>query len=168
MTTHTTPAVAIAGIDLAALDQLRRTGIDHGGNPVEPFLDETGGWPLRCCLTDSEPGDRVAIVSWSPFPWTGAYRELGPIVVHAEHCPRPHDGSFPAQFEQRRQTLRPYGADHRIAYQHAVIVEPGTGLEATIDRLLADPAIEFVHARNVLAGCYSFTATLQGRVATDG
>ena len=110
--------INVTGISPDELAGIRERGIDQGGNPVEPFVDADGGWPLRCCLTDSTPGERIAIVAWSPFPWKSPYRELGPIVIHADDCPTPHDGSFPAQFEDHRQVLPSYGFDRRIAYDH--------------------------------------------------
>lgn len=74
------------GTDPAELRRVLHDGIDHGGNPIEPFTDDAGGWPLRCCLSDSLPGERIAIIAWAPMPWSGAYAETGPIVVHAEGC----------------------------------------------------------------------------------
>src|SRR4051812_27086723 len=107
----TSTTYEITGLDPAELDALLHAGVDHAGVPVEPFEDAEGGWPLRCCLTDSEPGDRLAIVAFSPFPWSSAYRETGPVVVHVAGCPGPPDGSLPPQFHGRRQVLRAYGAD---------------------------------------------------------
>ena len=60
------------GLDPIVVRDTLAAGVDHAGNPIEPFVDEAGGWPLRCCLGDSEPGDEIAIVAWSPFGWTGA------------------------------------------------------------------------------------------------
>lgn len=64
--------------------------------------------PLRCCLTTSAVGERIAIVAFSPFPWTSAYRETGPVVVHADACQGP-DGSFPERFDLRDQIVRAFG-----------------------------------------------------------
>ncbi|WP_161632085.1 DUF1203 domain-containing protein [Nakamurella lactea] len=156
---HTrTQSARITGIDLDELARLRESGVDHDGNPVQPFTDDEGDWPMRCCLTDSRVGDRLAIVNWSPFPWHGAYRAAGPIVIHADRCPSVPDGSLPEPFEQRRQILRGYGHHHRIVYRLGRLVEPGTGLLAAIEEMLADPEVDFVQSHNVLAGCYSFTA----------
>lgn len=82
---------------------------DHAGNAAEPFIDDdAGGWPLRCCLRDSLPGDDLAIVAWSPFPWRGPYAETGPVVLHAQLCDRAEGFErVPAQFRGRRQILRP-------------------------------------------------------------
>jgi hypothetical protein len=165
--TDTTPDISIhtvgflvEGLDSAQLADLRASGVDHGGNPVESFVDADGGWPLRCCLTDSVPGDEVAIVAWSPYTWDGPYRETGPVVIHAHDCGgvKVAPGALPAQFLTRPQRVRPYGYDHRIAYDHIRLV-PGDGtLPMELSRLLEDPSIDVVQVRNPDAGCYSFTA----------
>jgi hypothetical protein len=149
----------VTGLDPDQLADLRATLLDHGGNAVDVFTDTEGGWPLRCCLRDSKAGDRLAIVAWCPFPWRGAYAEMGPVVVHADDCDAHDHDEVPAQFEQRRQLVRPYTPDHRIAYDLVTIVEPDSGLGNVIDQLLDRDDVERVVVRNVLAGCYSFTAT---------
>lgn len=150
----------ISGIDRAALQHALDVGIDHGGNPIEPFTDPDGGWPMRCCLADSAPGDRIAIIAWSPFPWSGAYAETGPVVVHTEGCPEVDaTGSLPDDMNVRAMTLRPYNNDQMIAYGSVRHVSEGEGLSGHLRELLADPAITMVHARNITGGCYAFTAT---------
>ncbi len=152
-----TQAIRVVGISDSQLKTFWQTGVDHAGNTAEPFADEQGGWPLRCCLRDSRTGEELAIVAWSPFPWAGPYAETGPIVVHTQPC-RPHpDDRLPAQFHDRRQVLRPYSTDRRIAYDHIRVVQPYDDLDADVAALLARDDIAFVHARNVLSGCYSFT-----------
>lgn len=159
--TATLPAVRFAGLDDQTLDRLWNEGVDDAGHPVSPFTDDGGTWPLRCCLQDSEVGERLAIVSASPFPWDGPYRETGPVVVHAEPCGR-SDGSFPEEFEQRRQVVRAFGnADGRVrtqVYDRHRVVEPGQGLCRIIAEALDDPRVEFVHVHNVVSQCYSFAA----------
>jgi hypothetical protein len=162
MTSTLQGSTVIIGTDQLLLKELRRTGIDHGGNRVEPFTDEGGDWPLRCCLTRSAVGDRLAIVNWSPFSWHGAYRTHGPIVIHADACPAEPDGTLPARFETQSQILRAYSKEHRLIYELNRLVEPGDGLAAAIDDMLADPRVDFVQSYNVLAGCYSFTAQRTG------
>jgi len=58
----------IEGLDEEKLAEVRSSGRDHGGNAVEAFVDQDGGWPVRCCLRDSKAGDELAIVAWNPFP----------------------------------------------------------------------------------------------------
>jgi hypothetical protein len=163
----TRTAITITGADPRELDELRERGIDHGGNAVEPFVDDDGGWPLRCCLRDSEPGDELAIVAWSPFPWRGPFAELGPIAIHARRCAGVTADGVPAQLLTRPQLARPYTTGHRIAYDDVVVVDGDGSLPAVLERLLASPEIELVVVRNVLAGCYSFTATLASARTCD-
>ncbi len=152
------PQFRIVGLDPAQLDEFWRTRRDHQGNTPPPFVDGNGGWPLRCCLRDSRPGDQLVTVAWSPFPWRGPYAESGPVVLHAQDCGTPdRDDQVPTQFHGRRQILRPYGVDRRIAYDHCRFVEPDDDLSATIVELLDVEDIVFIHARNVPSGCYSFT-----------
>ena len=154
-----TDDIQITGADADELATLRTRGVDHGGNTVRPFVDRDGGWPLRCCLTDSIAGDVVAIVAWCPFPWRGPYAEVGPIVIHAQDCPGVTGDGVPHQFLHRRQLVRPYGHDRRIAYEDVSIVEGDGSLSDVLAETLNREHIAFVLVRNVLAGCYSFTAT---------
>lgn len=152
--------IKIVGVDTSALAKALDVGTDHGGNPIEPFIDEAGGWPLRCCLQNSRPGDHIAIIAWSPFSWTGPYAEVGPIVVHTEDCPGPAaaEAGLPAVLAGRAMTLRPYGNDRRIAYDKVRHVDEKTSLTEHLQQLLNDPEVMEVHGRNVTGGCYAFQA----------
>ena len=150
----------IDGLGEAELGEVWSSRQDHGGNAVEAFVDQGGGWPLRCCLRDSAAGDELAIVAWSPFPWSGPYAEVGPVVIHANRCDDRYRGDrVPEQFRGRAQILRPYDHDRRIAYDLIRHLGPDDDLDAAIAELLANPGVSFLQARNVLSGCYSFTAT---------
>ena len=98
-------------------------------------------------------------MAWNPFPWSGPYAEVGPVVIHASGCDNRHLGDrVPDQFRGRAQILRPYGHDRRIAYDLIRHLRPDDDLDAAIAELLADPDVSFLQARNVMSGCYSFTA----------
>lgn len=157
--TATRTAVAVVGTEPDRLAALRRSGIDQWGNLVEPFVDAEGGWPLRCCLRDSRPGEVLAIVAWCPMPWAGPFVELGPIVVHHDGCEGVVLDAVPEQFLGRPQVLRPYDAGHRLVYDHLRLVDGDGSLPAAIDEVLAAPGVVEVVARNVLAGCFSFRVT---------
>jgi Protein of unknown function (DUF1203) len=146
----------VVPLDPARLAALRAAGVDHGGNTVTPFVDADGGWPLRCCLRDSVAGERLAIVAWQPFAWQGVYAETGPVVVHADECEGYTAGVVPPEFETRRQVVRPYTAERRIAYDLVRLVEPEESLATVIHDVFAHTDVESVLVRNVLAGCLSF------------
>lgn len=149
-----------SGIDVAELARVLASGTDHGGNPIEPFVDADGGWPLRCCLADSKPGDRIAIIAWAPMPWSGPYAEVGPVVAHADGCAgRTPTDRLPAEMDGRNMVLRPYGHDRRIAYHLVRQVVDGEPLSDHVADLLARDDVDFVHGRNVSGGCYAFTGT---------
>ena len=154
--------ISYTGISADELVSILDHGLDEVGHPVEPFTDEDGGWPLRCCLRDSRPGDRLAIIAFSPFRWVSPYRETGPVVVHSDSCPGTAPG-YPSQFDQRDQVVRAFGDDagrhHTQVYALNRLVPAGDGLEAVVRETLCDDRVEFVHVHNVLSQCYSFTAT---------
>lgn len=118
------------------------------------FLDPDGGAPLRCCLRDSRPGERITLASVSPPGPTGAYAETGPVYLHADRCTGPAAAGYPNEFRSRPQVFRSYGQDGSLL--GGELVEPGNGQEAVAERLLADPAVAFLHSRNVIHGCYLF------------
>jgi len=72
------------------------------------WVDDEGGAPLRCCLRDSRPGELVALVAATPVGPEGAYRETGPVFVHASDCPGPLSDGYPEEFRSRPQVFRAY------------------------------------------------------------
>jgi uncharacterized protein DUF1203 len=137
------------------LERIRSRGEDDFGNPVEVVVKQDhGGTPLRCCLREAVPGERVAMIAYRPSDRGGPYAEVGPIFIHAEQC----DGylnpaAYPQGFRHRTQLFRAYDMDGRQV--HNEIVEPAEA-ESAIVRLLERTDIEVIHSRNVLPGCYMF------------
>ena len=72
------------------------------------FIDDEGGRPLRCCLRDSRPGERLALVAVTPEGPQGAYRETGPVFLHADGCSGPTGTGYPEEFRRRTQVFRAY------------------------------------------------------------
>jgi Protein of unknown function (DUF1203) len=147
------------------LDDLRHR--DDAGRTPAIQVDETGGNPLRCCLSRSRPGERVALVSYAPLRrWaheTGAepraYDETGPVFIHPERCTRPAGSGYPAAMGGERRVFRAYTADGRIAggrlvdRYHSEQAEPA---EAVLAELFSDPQVAVVHVRAVEYGCFDF------------
>ncbi len=124
-----------------------------------PALDEEGGAPLRCCLRHSEPGERIALVSYAPLRrWAaetgaepGAYDEQGPVFIHAEECAGPAAGSgYP--FANAHRVLRRYSAEGRIL--GGELVDPLD--DDAFHRAFADLSVVLVHVRAVEYGCFYF------------
>ncbi|MEU0900200.1 DUF1203 domain-containing protein [Streptomyces massasporeus] len=141
-----------------ALKELRTT--DDAGRRTDGFTDAEGGSPLRCCLRHSEPGERLALVSYAPLRrWAsetgatpGAYDEQGPVFIHADACAGPAGGTLP--FTGSHRTLRRYSAEGRILGGR-LVGEPGEFQQALLEAF-DDPAVALVHVRAVEYGCFLY------------
>jgi hypothetical protein len=139
----------------ARLQQIRAAGVDEAGNPLTVQADTEGGNPLRCCLQESSPGERVLLIAYTPPGARGAYAERGPVFIHAEPCGGYlTPGRYPPALSHRQQVVRAYDWDGRIV--GGVLVNDGEHAMAVIRELLARPGVALVHLRNVGYGCYNF------------
>ena len=154
----------VTPIPADVLDGIRAAGEDLSGNRLVPITDDAGGSPMRCCLKPSAPGDRLCVIAYRPFTHPGPYAETGPVFVHADACGGYTDtSSYPAGYrEWPTMVFRPYRYDGVIAYD-AIQMGDGATAEKLIAEILADPTIEFVHTRNVYAGCFMFCISRPGR-----
>ena len=142
-------------IPASELDAIRTAGQDEAGNELAGRVDPDGGSPLRCCLRETQPGEKVLLIAYTPPGTAGAYAERGPVFIHAEHCdgyPTPHQ--YPPGLIGRKQVVRAYDGQGRIA--DGVLAADGRQAQRVIAELLARPGVELVHLRNVGYGCYNF------------
>ena len=145
---------AISPIAATRLEAMRRDGTDDAGERLEPFIADEDGAPLRCCLRESHAGERLVLMAYRPKGTAGAYREIGPVFVHADRCQGYAErDTYPAGFRHRRQVFRAYDDAGRIA--DALLVD-GAQAEERIEQLFARADVARVHSRNVLYGCYMF------------
>jgi Protein of unknown function (DUF1203) len=142
---------------------------DDASRQPQPYVDNQGGSPLRCCLSRIQPGERVALVSYAPLRrWAratgaepGPYDEVGPAFVHAEPCAGPDGSGCPSWLAEGRRVLRAYDAAGRILGGRLVNADPDGGpvaIESAIAEMLADPGVAVVHGRAVEFGCFLFEA----------
>jgi hypothetical protein len=116
---------------------------------------DNGGSPVRCCLRETRPGERVMLIAYTPPGTAGAYAERGPVFVHADPCEGyPAPRRYPPGLRHRMQVVRAYDRQGRIA--DGVLAADGLQAEAVIAEMLARPDVELVHLRNVGYGCYNF------------
>jgi Protein of unknown function (DUF1203) len=142
-------------IPASELDATRTAGYDEAGNELTVRVDPDGGSPLRCCLRETRPGEKVLLIAYTPPGTAGAYAERGPVFIHAEQCGGYQESrEYPPELSHRQQVVRAYDKQGRIA--EGVLVADGPHAQDTIADLLARPGIELVHLRNVGYGCYNF------------
>ncbi|MPY36585.1 DUF1203 domain-containing protein [Streptomyces adustus] len=153
-------AYAVRPIAPSDLAQLRTA--DDAGRPCVPFTDDEGGSPLRCCLRRSEPGERIALVSYAPLRrWAartgadpGAYDEQGPVFIHARQCAGPVADGVP--FGNAHRTVRRYSAQGRILGGELVRTPGDAAFREAFHNALDDPSVAFVHVRAVEYGCFLY------------
>lgn len=144
MTTATTPLLRYDALPIALAADATRT-----------WTDDEGGAQLRCCLRYSRAGERVALVAVTPEGPQGAYRETGPVFLHADGCAGPVSTGYPDDFRGREKVFRVYDDDGSIL--GGEVVPAGRGHEAAAERLLDQPGAAFLQVRNVVFGCYVLT-----------
>jgi hypothetical protein len=160
-----TQAFRVQAIDPLVLAQLRV--LDDAGHAPRMVRDAEGGSPLRCCLRQSRPGERIALVSYAPLRrWAaetgadpGPYDEVGPVFVHPEPCEGQRDDGFPAELAGLPRMLRSYSADGSILAGRqagADDLRDQQSAQALIEEILADPRVAVLHARAVDFGCFTF------------
>lgn len=150
--------IEYAPIEPRRLDAMGRRGTDETGNPWTAF-GAAGGEPVRCCLRRVEAGERIVLISYSP--WTGPHpwAETGPVYVHAERCAGYlGDGRYPALFARDRSMLSPFDATGARVPERVAFVGPDDDHHAAVRDLLAAPGVEVVHVRSATAGCFTFLA----------
>jgi hypothetical protein len=168
MTTIEAPAEVafrVHPIPSSTLTEIRLAGHDRFGNELTPIVDADGGSPLRCCLRRSTPGETLYLIAHRPFTRPGPYAEAGPVFVHASACPGYNENdAYPAGYRDwPAMVFRPYRHHAElncdaIAYD-AIEIGGGDAAEVLIGAIFADPTINFIHTRNVHAGCFMFSIT---------
>lgn len=160
MTTTTTRSFTVRAIDAAVVAEL--LDVDDAGHGPRIMVDEDGGSPLRCCLRLSQPGERVALVSYAPLRrWAnahhvdaGPYDEVGPIFVHPAPCDGTDDDGYPSELVGSSRMLRAYSAGGGIL--RGILVEPDGAFDTALEELLSDPKVAVVHGRALEFGCFTF------------
>jgi hypothetical protein len=141
-------------IPTAEAETARLRRVDAFGNALTRRIVETHpGSPCRHCLEDIGAGEAYIALAYSAFERPGPYSEVGPIFLHADSCEAfdRHPNRIPEILRLRTLAIRGYNRAHEI--EAADIVEGGEA-ETLVHRLLADPAVAYLHALTARYGCY--------------
>jgi hypothetical protein len=150
------PPVTISAIPAEHLDRVRNMSQVLSG-PSPEHLSAEGGEPLRCCLRDARPGERIMLFSYRPpLPAASVYQEMGAVYAHSTGCAGPGQVIYPTDWKDRPQVLRAYTLEGRI--HPASRAHDGQNPLAAIEAILEHDDVVEVHSRNVVYGCYMFTA----------
>jgi hypothetical protein len=110
------------------------------------------GYPCRVSLTDSKPGDELILVNYEHHAVASPYRMR--FAIYA----RPGEEQFDAVDEVpdylRGRTLAVRAFDGNSMMVGWELAE-GDALEATIEKLLAEPRTAYLHIHFAAPGCYA-------------
>lgn len=142
----------ISGLSEAISDEVRSTRISprYGHRVVAESATGTG--PCRSCLGLFDLGkDERLLFTYGPPSGTDTLPAPGPVFIHAERCTRYDGGEIPEDLRRLPLILEGRTNLGTIAVSH-----PATNdsVDAELDRLLADPDIDFVFVRHGEAGCH--------------
>lgn len=109
--------------------------------------------PDRIELSDALPGETVLLVNHEHQPAHTPYRSRHAVFVR-ERAGAPFDAvdEVPAALRRRLLSLRAFDAAGMMV--DADIVD-GTAIEGLIERLLARPEVDYIHAHFARRGCYA-------------
>ena len=110
-------------------------------------------FPCRVSLTDRDIGESVLLLNHISHDVANPYRASHAIFV-AEGADEPAEyvDRVPPVFEKRMLSLRAFDRAGMMA--DALITQPGEA-DAGIRELLANPAVESIHAHNAVRGCFA-------------
>lgn len=121
------------------------------GHPVHEEL-ASGTGPCRECLGAFTLGaENRLLFTYSPFHGEAVLPQPGPVFIHADACEPHHGAGYPAGLRDIPAVAQAYKADGTVGSPRAL--SPGDEA-ATIELLLGDPAVRFLHLRHAEAGCF--------------
>lgn len=121
-------------------------------------VDTPTGSPCRRCLQDGKQGEKLLLFSYDPWLGDSAYRQPGPIFVHAEpKCELAifkGDGTDGLPEQQRKRFLSVRAIDVKndmIGYDTL----PGTELVERAERFFKeDEDVKYLHVHYAGPGCF--------------
>lgn len=114
---------------------------------------ENPGTPCRVSLEDAEIGEEVILVNYQHQPSDSPYQSNHAIYIRKDverNFLLP--GEIPTQFRHRLMSVRAFSKNHMMVDATAV---EGQDLEAALEKLLANPKVDYIHLHYALPGCFA-------------
>jgi hypothetical protein len=117
------------------------------------IADARPGFPDRVSLRDAEPGEAMLLLNYEHQSAATPYRASHAIfVIEGERRRFDAVDEVPAVLRVRLLSLRAF--DARGAMLDADLAD-GRDVEALIERLFANPGVDYIHAHYAKRGCYA-------------
>ncbi|MCU1777697.1 DUF1203 domain-containing protein [Pseudomonas sp. 14P_5.3_Bac1] len=117
------------------------------------YVDCQPGFPDRIEMKDAEVGQSMLLLNHVSQPANSPYRASHAIFVR-EGATQAYDAvnQVPEVMRIRLLSLRAFSEDGMLLEAD---VAPGQEIEPVIERMLANPAVGYIHVHNAKQGCYS-------------
>ena len=148
-------AFRISGLERARFQHL--FDLDNAGlrahRARRVTADKPRAFPCRVSLVDAEVGEELILVHHEHLPASSPFCASHAVYVRVDAEDRVlAKGEVPALLRTRMLSVRAFDRDDMM--QAAELVD-GRQIEETIDRLLADPSIAFLHLHYAAPGCFA-------------
>jgi hypothetical protein len=143
---------ALPAEDFAALFDMSDADLAARGG-VRRVADRSPGFPCRVSLRDATPGETVLLVHYEHQPARSPFRASHALYVRQGAAQaRPEPGQVPEMLRSRLLSVRAFDDAGMMVDADAI---EGPALEATIERLLANPIAAYLHVHFARPGCYA-------------
>ena len=119
---------------------------------VRSCVTSENATPCRVTLDDAAIGETVLLLSYDHQPAETPYQQQGPVFVREKGARFDAVGVIPSALARRPLSLRGYDGDHMMIEAE---LTDGAAAEPLILRLLANPAVAYIHAHYARRGCYA-------------
>lgn len=125
-----------------------------GNHIVRVTADAHPGYPCRVLLEDAKPGETLLLVNHEYQSADTPYRGRHAIFVNeAATAPRTFVDAIPPVLSVRKAiSLRAFDVNDMMIDAEVVA---GADVEACVLRMLANPAVAYLHAHNAARGCFA-------------
>lgn len=135
------PLFGLSDTELAAAGAVR---MEAGAKP---------GFPCRLTLEDAEVGESVLLVNYKHLPVSSPYRSSHAVFVREHARPaRPFDNTLPESLAIRLLSIRAF--DESGMMINADVVH-GSEAVATIEGMLENAQVSYLHLHNAKPGCFA-------------
>lgn len=120
---------------------------------VRVTADADRGFPCRVSLADAQAGETLLLVNYEHMPLASPYRATHAVYVREQaESATPAVNEVPEMFRSRQLSVRAFDAK---GFLRTAEVVDGKELEASLERALGVPGVDFVHLHFAAPGCYA-------------
>jgi len=119
---------------------------------LRKVADSKPGFPCRISLADAEPGREVLLLNYEHLPVDSPYRASHAIYVSDGATRFDAVDTVPPALRERFLSLRAFDSGGMMV--DADVTE-GLNAEALIEKLFANPRVDYLHAHFARRGCFA-------------